>query len=117
MIEEVVWNVGANGKNIAYDRILSNTFYELERGNGTGKICSSGNSCNDNIKRTTKWIGNIGLIYPSDYGMAVEEELSQKYLPIDSSLIILSLVSTFPFPFSTLFITPIIRHNSLLNVT
>ena len=71
MIEEVVWNVGANGKNIAYDRILSNTFYELERGNGTGKICSSGNSCNDNIKRTTKWIGNIGLIYPSDYGMAV----------------------------------------------
>ena len=71
LIGDAVWNTGANdGKTYTYSNIITSKFYELERSNNTGKICSSGTSCNDVIDRTTEWIGKVGLMYPSDYGYA-----------------------------------------------
>ncbi len=69
MIDRVTWNIGSNGTT-SYDNIDPNTFYNLERSNTIGKICSSGIGCNDTISRTTTWNGSVGLMYPSDYGYA-----------------------------------------------
>ncbi len=70
MIEEVIWNIGSNENKVDYNIIKTAKFYEYERSNNKGKICTSGKYCNDNIERTTKWTGKIGLFYPSDYGYA-----------------------------------------------
>ncbi len=69
MIDTITWNTGSNGNN-SYDSINTINCYSLERTNNTGKICSSGDLCNDSIERTTSWIGQVGLMYPSDYGYA-----------------------------------------------
>ena len=70
MLGNAIWNTGSNGSSYSYDNIKTAKFYELERGSNTGKICSSGNYCNDTVVRTTTWTGKIGLMYPSDYGYA-----------------------------------------------
>ena len=70
LINDAVWNTGSNGSSYSYDNIKTAKFYELERGSNTGKICTSGNYCNDTVARTTTWTGKIGLMYPSDYGYA-----------------------------------------------
>ena len=71
LISDAVWNTGANdGKTYTYNNIITSKFYELERSSNTGKICSSGNYCNDTVERTTTWTGKVGLMYPSDYGYA-----------------------------------------------
>ena len=71
LISDAVWNTGANdGKTYTYKNIITSKFYELERSSNTGKICSSGNYCNDAVERTTTWKGLVGLMYPSDYGYA-----------------------------------------------
>ncbi len=54
MISESVWYLGGSS---AYD-ITPKIFYEKER----GTTVSSGHK--------TKWTGNVGLMYPSDYGYA-----------------------------------------------
>ena len=69
MIDTVTWNTGSNGDISAKDINIS-TFYNLERSNHTGKICSSGQYCNDSVERSTIWHGSVGLMYPSDYGYA-----------------------------------------------
>ena len=55
MISNAVWNLGGS---IAFDGVTASTFYERERGTTvyTG--------------RPTEWTGQIGLVYPSDYGYA-----------------------------------------------
>ena len=74
MIENVVWNTGVIDLDdpLIYDpdTEISNpvNWYNAERGNKTGKICTSGVECNDSVTRTTDWKGLVGLIYPSDYG-------------------------------------------------
>ncbi len=71
LISDAVWNTGANdGKTYTDNNIITSKFYELERSSNTGKICSSGNYCNDTVERTTTWTGKVGLMYPSDYGYA-----------------------------------------------
>ena len=71
LISDAIWNTGANdGKTYTYNNIITSKFYELERSSNTGKICSSGNYCNDKVERTTTWTGKVGLMYPSDYGYA-----------------------------------------------
>lgn len=72
MIDTIVWNTGSNG-DFSFDNINTKNFYNLERSNNTGKICSSYTSCNDNIERTTTWVGKVGLMYPSDYGYATSD--------------------------------------------
>ncbi len=76
LISDVVWNTGSQGTN-NYQSTgggLVKHFYTYERGNNTGKICSSGNYCNDFVTRTTTWTGKVGLMYPSDYGYATSGE-------------------------------------------
>ena len=75
MIDKHTWNLGSNdGTTYTYDNIKAKPFYELERSNNNGKICTSGNSCKDTVERTTTWEGYVGLMYPSDYGYAVGGE-------------------------------------------
>ena len=65
MIENVVWNTGTFiWGSSAQDA------YNAERETKTGKTCTSGAGCTDEVTRTTSWTGKIGLIYPSDYGFA-----------------------------------------------
>uniref|UniRef100_UPI004024B3E1 hypothetical protein n=1 Tax=Candidatus Ventrenecus sp. TaxID=3085654 RepID=UPI004024B3E1 len=72
LIDDVVWNTGTNGTNSwkSASNGLASHFYSYERSSNNGKICTSGNSCNDTVERTTTWKGKIGLMYPSDYGYA-----------------------------------------------
>ena len=71
LISDAVWNTGANdGQTYTDNNIKTAKFYELERSNNTGKICTSGQYCNDTLGRTTTWTGKVGLMYPSDYGYA-----------------------------------------------
>lgn len=70
-IENTLWNTGSNGEELEEDKIKAGKFYDLERSINTGKICALNNNCNDNVERTTKWTGKIGLIYPSEVGVDV----------------------------------------------
>mgnify|MGYP004518201485 CR=1 FL=1 len=71
LIDDAVWHTGSNDGTIyKYNNVIGSKFYELERSSDTGKICLSGNYCNDTVDRTTTWIGKIGLMYASDYGYA-----------------------------------------------
>ena len=56
MIGNAVWNLGGSS---TYNDVTASMFYERERGTTvyTG--------------RPTEWIGQIGLMYPSDYGYSV----------------------------------------------
>ncbi len=71
-IDNMLWNTGSNGNKYtgSSNNGQSSHFYNYERSNDTGKICTSGSYCNDSIERQTTWIGKVGLIYPSDYGYA-----------------------------------------------
>ena len=55
MIGETLWNLGGSS---TYNDVTTSVFYERERGTTvyTGRL--------------TEWIGQIGLMYPSDYGYA-----------------------------------------------
>ena len=69
MIDTVTWYLGAYNGNASY----VNAQYLVERQSTTlGKICSSGDYCNDKVVRTSTWTGKVGLMYPSDYGYATD---------------------------------------------
>ena len=72
LIDDIVWNTGTNGTGNykVSEGGLIKDFYMYERSSNNGKLCSSGNYCNDTVERTTIWTGKIGLMYPSDYGYA-----------------------------------------------
>ena len=78
MIDKHTWNLGSQGENNVWTNGnglgLASKFYEYERSNNNGKICSSGDYCNDTVNRTTTWEGYVGLMTPSDYGYAVGGE-------------------------------------------
>ncbi len=70
-VARVMWNTGTvDGITKTYQNIDTKDMYTAERSDNNGKICTSGTYCNDTIPRTTKWIGKVGLMYPSDYGYA-----------------------------------------------
>ncbi len=69
MIDTITWNTGSQGSSSTSTYQTTN-MYNYERSNNTGKICSGGGYCNDSVTRTTTWRGQIGLMYPSDYGYA-----------------------------------------------
>ena len=83
LIDNHTWNTGAidgTDTTIVNEETLAlNTvpFYNAERGNETGKICSSGNGCNDTVTRTTEWTGYIGLPYATDYAYASGESICE----------------------------------------
>ena len=76
LIDTVTWNTGANtSADYTSDGSLPSNFYNYERSNNTEKLCTTsdetlGYYCNDEINRTSIWSGQIGLMYPSDYGYA-----------------------------------------------
>ena len=78
LIDNHTWNTGAiDGTDttiVNQETFALNTvpFYNAERGT-KGKICSSGDYCNDTVNRTTTWTGYIGLPYPTDYAYASSE--------------------------------------------
>ena len=77
LIDSVTWYLGAwDGVYSSGVWDYSDDLYAAERQNSTlGKICSSGNYCNDEVTRTSSWNGKVGLMYPSDYGYAVDLSL------------------------------------------
>ncbi len=71
LISEAVWNIGTiDGVVNKYSNTNVIDFYAGERSSNSGKICNSGIYCSDSILRTTLWVGQVGLMYPSDYGYA-----------------------------------------------
>ena len=77
LIDNHIWNTGAPNDSTSYDSTTNSydtvEFYNAERGNETGKICSSGIACNDTVERTTTWTGYVGLPYITDYAYASSE--------------------------------------------
>ena len=74
MIDNVLWYTSGMENTMTLS-----TMYAEERSSQSGKICEgttieNGKKCNDNVVRTTTWIGKIGLIYPSDYAYASTNE-------------------------------------------
>lgn len=53
--------------------------YIMERGNSV-RTCTDVKACNDTVERTSSWTGKVALMYPSDYGYAVDLNLCKKTL-------------------------------------
>ena len=79
MINNYTWNTGSinvedttivNRETFALNTV---PFYNAERGSVNGKICTSGNNCNDTIERTTTWQGYVALPYATDWAYASSE--------------------------------------------
>lgn len=62
LISNAKWYLGNNN----YGTVTSENMYIAER-TGYGKSCS-GDFCNDGKTRNKTWVGQVGLLYPSDYG-------------------------------------------------
>ena len=77
LIDNHIWNTGAVNWNDVYNSTTSSydtvEFYKAERGSVNGKICTSGDWCNDTVTRTTEWTGYIALPYITDYAYASSE--------------------------------------------
>ena len=70
MIGYAKWYLGAASKS--YSSLTAADFYEHERGTTSGKQCITSTYCDDSVTRRIIWTGQIGLIYPSDYGYSVD---------------------------------------------
>ncbi len=69
MVSKIKWHTGA-----CKDGKVSN-IYTCER--GTAVSCTN---CSDKVVRTTEWTGYVGLMYPSDFGFAISNNLKDKCL-------------------------------------
>ena len=78
LIDNHIWNTGAINWDDVYDSTTKTLdtveFYKAERGTENGKICTSGDYCNDTVTRTTEWTGYIALPYITDYAYASGED-------------------------------------------
>ena len=78
LIDNHIWNTGAPNYNELYDSTTKSLdtveLYKAERGSLNGKICSSGDGCNDTVTRITSWTGYIALPYVTDYAYASGED-------------------------------------------
>ena len=66
LIGDATWYTGGLQNN---STVTLAEAYAAERGT-TGKLCTSGSSCTDEVERTYTWTGKVGMIYPSDFGYA-----------------------------------------------
>lgn len=83
MIDDATWYLGSNpaaddlwGTN---QSIMNAAYlYNIERSNNSGKQCSSGTYCTDQVTRNNPptWTGKVGLLYPSDYAYATSGDLT-----------------------------------------
>ena len=74
LIDRHTWNTGAVEWNMQPDTV---EFYKAERGTVNGKICTSGDYCNDTVNRTTTWTGYIALPYITDWAYASSESICE----------------------------------------
>ena len=70
LIDNYTWNTGGVEDATRTDTLA---FYNAERGEKTGKICTSGTRCNDTVNRTTTWTGYVALPYITDWAYASSE--------------------------------------------
>ncbi len=70
MIANVKWNTKAlvEDQNDA-EKFNAKAMYETEK-----KLCQDNEQC-DEVSKNSSWIGQVGLMYPSDYGYAVDTTL------------------------------------------
>ena len=73
LIDNHIWNTGAVEPAKKSDTLA---FYKDERGT-KGKICSSGNNCNDAVTRKTTWTGYVALPYVTDWAYASSESVCE----------------------------------------
>ena len=84
LIDYHTWNTGAPN----YDELYNSTtqsydtveFYKAERGTVNGKICTSGDYCNDTVIRTTEWTGYVAIPYVTDWAYASSESICETRL-------------------------------------
>ena len=69
MIDNHMWYLGALSSTDLTFNVKQ--IYDLERANINGKICSNANDCNDDVVRTTRWWGYVGLNSISDIGYSI----------------------------------------------
>jgi len=70
LFSNALWHTGAYLYS-NFTTVLVNDFYNQERSEQTGKICTQGTAgCNDTVDRTSTWMGQIGILSGSDYGYA-----------------------------------------------
>jgi len=69
--DEALWHLGTyqGGDSITNTYLLASQHYSYERSNNHSKICGA-ICCDDTVTRTTRWTGNVGLMYASDYSYA-----------------------------------------------
>ena len=68
LISKVIWHTGSLPTDS--ESRLTDLIYGYERSKVSGKLCVSGNYCNDDLERKNNWTGFIALPYLSDYGYA-----------------------------------------------
>ena len=83
LIDNHIWNTGAIEYNTRTDTLA---FYSAERGTVNGKICTSGDWCNDTVTRTTEWTGYIALPYVTDWAYASSESVCETNMQKQGSL-------------------------------
>ena len=65
MIGNVKWYLGSH----TTFTVKTLDMYGYERESASGKQCTqNNNNCSDSVTRKPFWIGQVGLMYPSDYG-------------------------------------------------
>ena len=89
LIDYHTWNTGAPNSATLYDSTTKSLdtveFYKAERGTVNGKICTSGEYCNDTVTRTTEWTGYIALPYITDYAYASSESICETNMRTEDS--------------------------------
>ena len=69
MIDQVLWNTGANSEGNVYNgQITGAKMYEWNYSNALSIWCTRDSAkCSSDVLGTATWIGKVGLMYPSDY--------------------------------------------------
>ncbi len=76
-LSKIRWNTGSFATRNDIEWTASGS-YAAERSQYHGKSQCEGNgspACNDEVPRTTTWDGYVGLMYPSDFGYAVGDNV------------------------------------------
>ena len=81
LIDNHTWNTGAIEWETRTDTLA---FYNAERGTANGKICTSGDYCNDTVTRKTEWTGYVALPYVTDWAYASSESVCETSMQKDN---------------------------------
>ncbi len=68
MIDDALWYLGGSNSDVG---MYANDYYMLERGSAVYDCRTDDGAC----PRATTWVGKVGLMYPSDYVYATDQDL------------------------------------------